>query len=213
MDNKIPEKTSEIKMNNHNKPDKIRRKLLVGAITTPLVLTLSSARAWAWEWTAHDIRGWAENPSAKSRDGYGFSCVFEGSQNIDGVVVGTNDTEFSLYVYLKYEEAIHNLPGTLDPKYQALLATTYVHNQAIIDATYALDEAYSSYGTTPQLYKDARAACSDLFHQLTANVSMNTPNELSSSTLVDEWKYFYIAFKKDLSLMPDTPPHDELPEL
>ena len=102
MDNKIPEKSSEIKMNNHKKTDKIRRKLLIGAVATPLVLTLSGARAWG---DGVRLRDTLYNPSKADRDGVGYS----GMPILRGESGGTEESELALYVILMTEGNLDKL--------------------------------------------------------------------------------------------------------
>lgn len=96
MENKHPENKSSKKV------DKVRRKLLIGAAATPLIMTLHASRAMGQK----DIGKLVQNPSKAMRDGdgLGYSGLLVGSGG------GNLSTELSLYAYLICHGTVVTVP-------------------------------------------------------------------------------------------------------
>ncbi|MDO4551490.1 MAG: hypothetical protein Q4C96_09615 [Planctomycetia bacterium] len=146
-------------------PNKIRRKLLIGAATTPLILTLTGARAWG---VGYDIRGILANPSKAERDGVGQSGILNGSGG------GTAESELALYVTMRL-----NPPTTNPSPTYANLFETYDNN--ITAATTALNDAVAASGAT---IESVRTSYTDALNWQTRLNDAKTANGLTGTITI-----------------------------
>lgn len=104
--------------NKTKKTDKVRRKLLIGAAATPMIMTLHSSKALA---QIDILNEGILSPSKAKRDGneLGYSGLLEGSGT------GTIQTELSLYAFLANQDirpSINAYSSMMDKHDAAILA-------------------------------------------------------------------------------------------
>ncbi len=201
--------TNHLENSNGKKVDKVRRKLLIGAATTPLIMTLCASKVMGQG--IPNIRGLMENPSKAAHDGVGYSGLLNNSGG------GTEQSEMSLYVFLIMESTRFPLDKMASSTYINMVETHDAKVIADADAAKSTTDMdvsfdlmlqclaannYSGWGDT--LLPPANAAwkhANDRYAYLKSNPSGNEEvGEEVQLNGLDEFDEVMENFNRDLGL-------------